>query len=301
MAIAAGCGGSLGGTGGHGGNGSGGVVGSGGSGGDGAVGGDIATGTGGTAGTGGLGGELGSGGLGGDIVGTTGAGGGCSICSDPNVDVAGCPAGTAPGLLCGVGFPQNGFCCAGSQQFQCNCPLGAPDCSWVATCPATGGATGAGGIRGSGGVGGDIVGTTGAGGLATGGAGGTGAGGSGGGTGSGGSGTGGQSGLACGGQTCAPGQLCVHPGCGGGVAVCTPPQDGGICPAGWTSTDFCSPTAAGCLPPPCDPPPSFCADVPPACAGTPSCGCLPSDICTRNGGTGACGFISATSVTCLSA
>jgi hypothetical protein len=128
---------------------------------------------------------------------------------------------------------------------------------------------------------------TGAGGVAGGGASGTGA--------------GGQGGVACGSTTCGSGQVCVHPSCGGGVAVCTPLQDGGTCPAGWTATDFCSPTHPGCVPPPCDPPLPFCANVPATCAGTLNCSCLPSDICTRNGGNGTCGIVTATDVRCGSA
>jgi hypothetical protein len=167
----------------------------------------------------------------------------------------------------------------------------------------TGGGAAAGGVggTGTGGSGGDIVDTGGTGGdsggtTGTGGVTGTG------GTGTGGTGTGGQGGIFCGDTACASGQVCVHPSCGGGVAVCTPPQDAGTCPAGWTYMAFCvSRGGPGCTPPPCDPPLPYCADVPAACAGTPTCICLPSDVCARNGGNGGCMFANASAVMCGSA
>src|SRR5450631_1036695 len=187
----------------------------------------------------------------------------------------------------------------------------------------TGGAGGSSGAGGSGvgGRGGDNGGA-GAGGSASAGAGGSGAGGHGGATGSGGaagrggtsgsggaagrggtSGTGGagagagggagSNGTLCGTSPCPNNQVCVHPSCGGGTLVCDPLPDGGQCPTGWTYHALCSLTAgrsgSGCQPPPCTPAAPFCADVPAACGGTPTCTCLPSNICD---GGGQCGAVS---------
>lgn len=79
----------------------------------------------------------------------------------------------------------------------------------------------------------------------------TGGGGAGGGSGGQGGGAGGGTG-ACGGTDCASGKVCVHAQC----LNCTPA------------------------------PAPFCADVPAACSGTPTCCCLPFAICQRNGQAG---------------
>jgi hypothetical protein len=162
-----------------------------------------------------------------------------------------------------------------------------------------GGAGGA-GASGSGGAGAGGA-TGGAGGTATGGSGGTGgsagavggaagtggAGGSAGSSGAGGSHTGGHGGGAgpCGTQSCASNEVCIHPGCGGGVAVCDPLPDGGQCPSGWTQS-FCPAPAGriGCVPGPCTPPAPFCAPLPASCGGSVSCTCLPQNVCGQNGG-----------------
>ena len=91
-----------------------------------------------------------------------------------------------------------------------------------------------------------------------------------------------DAGIACGDLQCGANQVCVRQSCGGGaVAVCAPPQDGGMCPAGWSSVATCPGSGRpGCVPPPCSPPPPKCVMIPAACNGTPTCGCLPFDICT---------------------
>jgi hypothetical protein len=136
------------------------------------------------------------------------------------------------------------------------------------------------------------------------GSGGGGSGGSGGGGGNGGS-TGGAGGgagggggsAACGGATCQSSEICVHPGCGGGPAVCEPVPDGGQCPSGWTLQPTCPNVGGpGCVPPPCTPPAPFCKPLPASCSGTPSCTCLPFDFCGQNGGQ--CGIIQSRDVIC---
>ena len=149
------------------------------------------------------------------------------------------------------------------------------------------GGIGAGGAAGTGGSAGH-AGATGTGGTGAGGAGAEG-------------GAGGNSPL-CGTAPCASNQVCVHPSCGGGVLVCDRLPDGGQCAAGWTYHALCSLNSGGsgpgCEPPPCSPPLPFCADVPSACGGAPTCTCLPSNICQGggqcgavfNGGNVMCGF-----------
>jgi hypothetical protein len=152
-----------------------------------------------------------------------------------------------------------------------------------------GGATGTGGAAGRGG-------TSGTGGAAgrggTSGTGGAGAG-AGGGAGAGAGGGAGSNGTLCGTSPCPNNQICVHPSCGGGTLVCDRLPDGGQCAAGWTYHALCSLSSggsgSGCQPPPCTPAAQFCADVPAACGGTPTCTCLPSNICD---GGGQCGTVS---------
>jgi hypothetical protein len=168
----------------------------------------------------------------------------------------------------------------------------------------SGGSTGTGGgggaTSGNGGSGGDTgTGGSSGGSTATGGAAGAfGTGGQGGAIG----GAGGH-GTPCGsGAPCSTGQICVRPSCGGGVAVCEKLPDGGQCPSGWTYTGNCATgVGPGCIPPPCTPPPPFCADLPAACSGTPSCVCIPTSLCQENGGTGGCQFVTSTELMCGSA
>jgi hypothetical protein len=100
-------------------------------------------------------------------------------------------------------------------------------------------------------------------------------------------------GLACGSITCGSGQLCIQPSCGGGVSSCTPTDDAGSCPAGWSYTATCTiggiRPGPGCTPPACTSPPGFCIDIPSACGTHPSCTCLPFDVCGSGGGQ--CGTV----------
>lgn len=70
---------------------------------------------------------------------------------------------------------------------------------------------------------------------------------------------------SCGNVTCAPGELCIRPCCGGAPPLCEPATDGGACPPGTTYTDFCELTGqAGCQHGPCTPPPPYCSTVIPS-------------------------------------
>jgi hypothetical protein len=145
----------------------------------------------------------------------------------------------------------------------------------------------------------------GGGGSNAGGAGGSsGGGGSGGAAGAGGhgGGSGGTGGSAlCGSRACTSSELCVHPSCGGAAPLCMPVPDGGQCPTGWTYKQVCNTTPApgpGCEAPPCTPPAAFCVTRPASCGATPTCSCLPINVCN---GSGACGLVSGGDVLCLSA
>jgi len=66
----------------------------------------------------------------------------------------------------------------------------------------------------------------------------------------------------CGSSTCGSGDLCIHPCCGGAAPMCIPFEDGGTCPAGYTPSTQCyglGTGTSGCMPPPCTPPPPYCA------------------------------------------
>ena len=110
----------------------------------------------------------------------------------------------------------------------------------------------------------------------------------------------GNDGGMCGGAWCTGDQLCVTPSCGGAPPQCIGvPAEG--CPSGWTSVARCPDPGLdvpGCMAPVCTPPPPFCTGVPVACDGTPSCSCLPANIC---GGSGGCGLVSGNQVSCVSA
>jgi hypothetical protein len=154
--------------------------------------------------------------------------------------------------------------------------------------------TGTGGGGGDTGAGGSIGGSTGTGGEGSA----LGTGGQGGATG----GAGGHGNPCSSAEPCSTGQICVHLSCGSGVAVCEELPDGGQCPSGWAYTANCATgVGPGCIPPPCTPPPPFCADVPGACSGTPTCNCLPTNLCIQNGGSGGCQFANSTEVMCGSA
>ncbi|HVV16919.1 MAG TPA: hypothetical protein VHH90_06920 [Polyangia bacterium] len=155
--------------------------------------------------------------------------------------------------------------------------------------PSGSGGAGTGGMvtGGSGGTAGGSGGAAGGVGVATGGSGGRGgAGGKGGAPGTGGAQVGGKGGAApCGTQSCASNEVCVRPGCGGGVAVCEPLADGGQCPTGWILSLCAGGTGRmGCMPGPCTPPAPFCAPLPASCGGIPNCTCLPFNVCGQYGG-----------------
>jgi len=110
----------------------------------------------------------------------------------------------------------------------------------------------------------------------------------------------------CRGISCAPSELCIHPGCGGPMPACDPLGEGGICKPGWTYQPNCfmpgSPPGPGCLPPPCQPAPAFCAPRPASCDAGVTCACLPFNICTGEAGFGGeCGLVSGRDVTCFTA
>lgn len=107
--------------------------------------------------------------------------------------------------------------------------------------------------------------------------------------------------LACGGQTCGEGQICVYEFCGGGPVSCLPVGDGGACSDGWTYQDFGCPgtgisgaAGPGCFPPPCTSPPPRCADRPSGCGPTLTCFCIPPSTCDGI----SCAMTSGRTVTC---
>jgi len=69
--------------------------------------------------------------------------------------------------------------------------------------------------------------------------------------------------FACGTSTCNGDQVCVHPCCGGAPPPCEPLDDGGTCPDGYVISNQCynfgTGGTTGCVPPPCKPPPDYCA------------------------------------------
>ncbi len=84
--------------------------------------------------------------------------------------------------------------------------------------------------------------------------------------------------FTCGDTTCASGQLCIHPCCGGAAPSCLMPlPEAGTCPSNLVRVSFCPGTGRpGCQPPPCTPPPPFCVDAN-QCADT--CGCASCGTC----------------------
>src|SRR4029077_14508263 len=107
--------------------------------------------------------------------------------------------------------------------------------------------------------------------------------------------------AACGARACTSSEICVHPSCGGTAPQCTAVPDGGQCPQGWTYRAVCNMLPApgpGCEAPPCTPPDAYCLTRPASCGATPTCSCLPNDVCH---GGGACGFADSTEVLCVSA
>jgi hypothetical protein len=141
--------------------------------------------------------------------------------------------------------------------------------------PATsdGGTAGSGGSNAGGGGGGAAGETGGRGGV-------SGTGGTTGGRGDGGSGgVGGAGGAAggsfsCGDVTCGPTQVCVIQCCGG-VPLCDPRPDGGVC----TTVNCTTATGMPGCTRACTPPPRYCVDVNSTCGATLTCGCLPTGTC----------------------
>jgi hypothetical protein len=104
----------------------------------------------------------------------------------------------------------------------------------------------------------------------------------------------------CGGRVCASAELCVRSSCGGPAPLCQPLADGGQCPTGWTFRELCPQSGVrGCEEPPCTPPAPRCITKPAACPATPTCSCLPHDVCQPGGG--ACSLISNGEILCASA
>ena len=67
----------------------------------------------------------------------------------------------------------------------------------------------------------------------------------------------------CGSNTCGSSEICIHPCCGGAMPMCDPfLDDAGTCPPGDTPSTQCygpNGLTSGCQPPPCTPPPPYCA------------------------------------------
>jgi hypothetical protein len=88
--------------------------------------------------------------------------------------------------------------------------------------------------------------------------------------------------FACGTTTCLPGQLCVHPCCGGPAPPCIPTADSGPpCPQGWEYVYACPGYPNyGCQAPACTPAAPFCIDGAAQCStacgcSAPTCGTCP--------------------------
>jgi hypothetical protein len=111
----------------------------------------------------------------------------------------------------------------------------------------------------------------------------------------------------CGGTRCTSTEVCVHPSCGGGTAICNALGDAAACPSGWTASQCFAGggPVPGCQPPPCVPPAPYCFPLPAACTSGPTCTCLPNDVCSHAdaGGVsgGQCMMASGRDVSCGSA
>ena len=164
-----------------------------------------------------------------------------------------------------------------------------------------GGSGGAAGTDAGGGTGGNgNGGTTGAGGGGRGGVSG-----SGGSTGAGGASAGGTGGsVPCGTTVCTSSELCVRGSCAFilGTKPCNLSlPDGGQCPSGSTYILFCpNITGPGCYQSACTTPDPYCLPIPTSCGATPTCSCLPTDVCHGYGGCTDRG-ISGGVLNCLSA
>jgi hypothetical protein len=89
--------------------------------------------------------------------------------------------------------------------------------------------------------------------------------------------------IPCGSETCGPTQVCVRPNSQCGAAPpCDPLPDGGTCPPGLVACTNPGTGRAGCTYS-CEPPAPYCLDVPPSCAGQPTCACLEPRDCPCDG------------------
>lgn len=107
-----------------------------------------------------------------------------------------------------------------------------------------------------------------------------------------------DAGFACGTQTCTAAQLCAYSYGGGGPANCSPTNDAGGCPIGFTYAPSCPNLAnrPGCNAPLPPPAPVGCIDIPTSCGVAPTCACFPVTACPA--GTGSCQGVTARSLLC---
>jgi hypothetical protein len=74
------------------------------------------------------------------------------------------------------------------------------------------------------------------------------------------------SGALCNGATCAAGERCIHPCCGGAPPVCEPVPEAGTCPEGTIFLASCPPVLTPACQRLCNQPPSYCsATIPVGC------------------------------------
>jgi len=106
-----------------------------------------------------------------------------------------------------------------------------------------------------------------------------------------------DAGFACGTQACTAAQACVY-SYGGTPANCSPTNDAGGCPVGFTYSTSCPNLAnrPGCNAAARPPAPVGCIDIPASCGVTPTCACLPATACP--GGTDSCQSATAHSIIC---
>jgi hypothetical protein len=84
--------------------------------------------------------------------------------------------------------------------------------------------------------------------------------------------------LACGATVCDSGELCVHRSIRGGPQPsCVPVPADGVCPTGTEYRAECH-GEPGCIELLSEPEPQ-CAPIPPGCAASASCSCLPPELC----------------------
>ena len=80
-------------------------------------------------------------------------------------------------------------------------------------------------------------------------------------------------------STCPAGSLLVYPCCGGAPPPCYEVPDGGMCPEG-TELEWCPIGGGmGCVPPPCEPDPPYCAPAGSTCQDECGGGYQDGDTC----------------------